>query len=143
MVNVQYLHDSSLFFLIFLSGYYSDDLGIVAEYTDNMMVMYSGRIVEKGKTPKVFKKLSHPYTRGLFDSMPKFEENIRQSNSKNNESLKKRFSTIPGRVPEFFERSNGCYFKDRCSRTKKNCSEKIPIETNLGGGHSVCCFNPY
>ncbi len=107
------------------------DLGIVAENTDYMMVMYAGRIVEKGETQKIFKNLSHPYTRGLFASIPNFE-NIQNS--------KKRFSTIPGRVPEFFERSNGCYFKERCKIAKKKCSENYPNETQFEDGHFVSCF---
>ena len=48
------------------------DLGVVAENTDYMMVMYAGSTVEKGQTKNVFEKLSHPYTRGLFDSIPSY-----------------------------------------------------------------------
>ena len=96
------------------------DLGVIAENTDHMMVMYAGRIVEKGQTKNVFEKLSHPYTRGLFDSIPGYGILNKGNYSKNNDSPKKRFSTIPGRVPEFWERSEGCNFNERCSRAKKN-----------------------
>ena len=119
------------------------DLGIVAENTDHMMVMYAGRIVEKGRTKKIFKKLSHPYTRGLFDSIPGYSNLNQEKFSKNNDSPKKRFSTIPGRVPEFWERSKGCNFNERCSRAKKKCSLNIPKETDLGENHFTSCFYPY
>ena len=119
------------------------DLGIVAENTDHMMVMYAGSIVEKGQTKNVFEKLSHPYTRGLFDSIPSYSNINKGKYSKNDDSPIKRFSTIPGRVPEFWERSKGCNFNERCSRAKKNCSSEVPKETNLGNNHFTSCFYPY
>ena len=57
-----------------------------------------------------------------------------------NDSSTKRFSTIPGRVPDIFERSKGCYFKERCLNAQKKCSLNIPKEDNLGNGHYVSCF---
>ena len=119
------------------------DLGIVAENTDHMMVMYAGRIVEKGQTKNIFKKLSHPYTKGLFDSMPRYVNFNKEKFPQNTDSPKKRFSTIPGRVPEFWERSKGCNFSERCSRAKKKCSSEVPNETDLGENHFTSCFYPY
>ena len=119
------------------------DLGVVAENTDNMMVMYAGRIVEKGQTKNVFKKMSHPYTRGLFDSIPSYDYLNKEKNPKNDVYPNKRLSTIPGRVPEFWERSKGCNFNERCSRAKKKCSLEVPNETHLGENHFTSCFYPY
>ena len=119
------------------------DLGVVAENTDHMMVMYAGRIVEKGQTKNVFNKLSHPYTRGLFESIPGYE-NLKKGKFFNSENHpKKRFATIPGRVPEFWERSKGCNFNERCSRAKNNCSSEVPNETQLCEDHFTRCFYPY
>ena len=118
------------------------DLGIVAQNTDQMLVMYGGRIVEKGDTQKVFKSLSHPYTKGLFDSIPNVEKIIKQKKSNKSDTSIERFKTIPGRVPEFHERSDGCYFKDRCYSAKQKCSDEFPIEREIGTGHFVSCFYP-
>ena len=119
------------------------DLGIVAENTDHMMVMYAGRIVEKGPTKKVFEKLSHPYTRGLFSSIPNYNSPKISQTYKIDEFPKKRLPAIDGRVPEFWERSIGCDFFDRCSRAKNNCSKKIPNEKKLDNDHYSSCFYPF
>ena len=119
------------------------DLGVIAENTDHMMVMYAGRIVEKGQTKKVFKKLSHPYSRGLFTSIPGYKNFDEKTFFKNDNSHKKRFSTIPGRVPEFWEKSKGCRFNKRCSRARKNCYSEIPNEIRLDEDHFTSCFYPY
>ena len=64
-------------------------------------------------------------------------------NFKNDVYPKKRLSTIPGRVPEFWERSKGCNFNERCSQAKKKCSSEVPNETHLGENHFTSCFYPY
>ena len=71
------------------------------------------------------------------------EIHYQQNNFHVENSSKNRFSTIPGRVPEFWERSKGCHFADRCSRAKKNCSKEIPNEINFNTDHFVKCFYPY
>ena len=119
------------------------NLGIVAENTDHMLVMYAGNIVESGPTKNVFEKLVHPYTRGLFSSIP----NLRVPNTgkglQSKYSQINRLPTIPGRVPEFWERSKGCSFVDRCPRAQANCSSKFPELIQLGTAHSTTCFFPY
>ena len=119
------------------------NLGIVAENTDQMLVMYAGNIVESGPTKNVFEKLVHPYTRGLFSSIPnsKFPNTGKGLQSKYSQI--NRLPTIPGRVPEFWERSKGCSFVDRCPRAQANCSSKFPEVIQLGTTHSTTCFFPY
>ena len=119
------------------------NLGIVAENTDHMLVMYAGNIVESGPTKNVFEKLVHPYTRGLFSSIPnsKFPNTGKGLQSKYSQI--NRLLTIPGRVPEFWERSKGCSFVDRCPRAQANCSSKFPEVIQLGTTHSTTCFFPY
>jgi peptide/nickel transport system ATP-binding protein len=116
------------------------DLGVVAENTDQMLVMYAGRIVEKGPTNKVFEHLVHPYTRGLFASIPDTEKS---ANDLSRHPKNRRLSTIPGRVPEFWERTKGCSFADRCSRAQAKCFSELPDETRISNGHSVACFFPW
>ena len=119
------------------------DLGVVAENTDQMLVMYAGRIVESGPTKKVFNILGHPYTRGLFASIPEAESPNYANELQSEHSRTSRLSTIPGRVPEFWERSGGCTFSDRCSYVQANCSLQIPDEILLSKGHSAACFFPF
>ena len=116
------------------------DLGVVAENTNQMLVMYAGRIVEKGPTNKVFEHLVHPYTRGLFASIPDTEKS---ANDLSRHPKNRRLSTIPGRVPEFWERTKGCSFADRCSRAQAKCFSELPDETRISNGHSVACFFPW
>ena len=119
------------------------NLSIVAENTDHMLVMYAGNIVESGPTKNVFEKLVHPYTRGLFSSIPnsKFPNTGKGLQSKYSQI--NRLPTIPGRVPEFWERSKGCSFVDRCPRAQANCYSKFPELIQLGTTHSTTCFFPY
>ena len=119
------------------------DLGVVAENTDEMLVMYAGRIVERGPTKNVFKNLAHPYTRGLFASIPDSEKVNSEQGLQSEYSQTNRLSTIPGRVPEFWERSKGCSFADRCPRVQPQCSSQVPEEIQLGTAHSTACFFHY
>ena len=119
------------------------DLGIIAENTDQMLVMYAGRIVEKGHTKKVFEHLAHPYTHGLFASIPDTVTSSKELRGSVRNTQNNRLSTIPGRVPEFWERTKGCSFADRCSRTQEKCFSSTPDESQISSGHSVACFFPF
>ena len=119
------------------------DLGVVAENTDEMLVMYAGRIVERGPTKNVFGNLAHPYTRGLFASIPDSEIANSEQGLQSEYSQTNRLSTIPGRVPEFWERTKGCSFADRCPRVQAQCSSQVPEEIQLGTAHSTACFFHY
>ena len=116
------------------------DLGIIAENTDEMLVMYAGRIVERGPTSSVFKKLAHPYTNGLFASIPDSEIANAKEGFQPDYSQTNRLSTIPGRVPELWERFKGCSFAERCPRGQAQCSSRVPKEIQVGAAHFTACF---
>ena len=110
------------------------DLGVIAENTDRMLVMYAGRCVESGLTEDVFSKLKHPYTRGLFEALPEGEQQHKGGST--------RLKTIPGRVPKLDERSRGCVFQTRCTSVQPRCREEVPqwVESDLQ--HSWACWFP-
>ena len=112
----------------------SHDLGVIAQTTQNVMVMYAGTVMEKGKTIDVFQNMAHPYTYGLFASIPK--------PGSSRQGTKQPLYSIPGQVPDLRSRFKGCRFADRCFRAQEHCSLKEPSRTALGNGHDVWCFHP-
>jgi len=103
------------------------DLGIVANIADNVAIMYAGEIVEYGETASIFNNPRHPYTRGLFQAIPKIGE-------------KGELSTIPGVVPTITAKPQGCVFYPRCSMAAEGCLVG-PIELKGdGGSQSVRCI---
>jgi len=107
------------------------DLGVIAEMADFVVVMYAGRIVEKGTAMDIFKDPRHPYTIGLMASKPVV-----------NKKTDKLYS-IPGKVPNPIDMPNYCYFKDRCSRCDNSvCSGDFPCEVKISPTHSVFCHRP-
>lgn len=102
------------------------DLGIVAEVCDEVAVMYAGRIIEKGTLEQVFNNTLHPYTEGLFNSLP----NIKDRKSK--------LIPIPGLMPDPADLPKGCAFEPRCSYAIDECSLYQP-ESRLIGHHYVSC----
>ena len=103
------------------------DLGIVAEVCDEVAVMYAGRIVESGNLEEIFNDTMHPYTEGLFNSLPNI--NNRQSELK----------PIPGLMPAPSELPPGCAFAPRCAYAIEECSKKQPEQRLMGGTHVVAC----
>lgn len=103
------------------------DLGIVAEVCDEVAVMYAGRIVEEGSLEEVFGTTRHPYTEGLFNSLP----NIKNRTAK--------LKPIHGLMPDPTDLPKGCPFAPRCSYATPECSESIPELKNMGGTHFVAC----
>ena len=103
------------------------DLGIVAETCDEVAVMYAGRIVEKGTLEDVFKRTKHPYTEGLFNSLPKM--NDRSS----------KLTPIPGLVPDPTVIPEGCAFAERCPYAKESCFTKHPENRWVSDTHMVVC----
>jgi oligopeptide/dipeptide ABC transporter ATP-binding protein len=91
------------------------DLGIVANIADHIAIMYAGEIVEYGRTADIFRNPLHPYTRGLFDAVPKIG------------GKRKRLKTIPGTVPALTGIPTGCVFHPRCPVGSAECLES-PIE---------------
>jgi peptide/nickel transport system ATP-binding protein len=103
------------------------DLGIVAEVCDEVMVIYAGRIVEQGSVREVFKNTLHPYTEGLFNSLPII----------NNKQAK--IKPIPGLMPDPIELPPGCTFWPRCPYAFERCTKEIPRIRFYGDTHCVAC----
>ncbi|KQT54304.1 dipeptide/oligopeptide/nickel ABC transporter ATP-binding protein [Aureimonas sp. Leaf454] len=105
------------------------DLAVVAEMVDKVAVLYCGRVVEIGPVRQVLEAPSHPYTRGLIDSIPDPDHRT------------PRLNQIPGTVPDVRHLPTGCAFRARCSRSQPLCGEVEPSLTpQLGGGSAACHF---
>ncbi|OGO11714.1 MAG: peptide ABC transporter ATP-binding protein [Chloroflexi bacterium RBG_19FT_COMBO_47_9] len=104
------------------------DLGVVAETSDNVMVMYAGQAVEYATCDQIFRKPLHPYTMGLLESIPKLHEDV------------KRLYMIRGMVPHASEFSKGCRFADRCDNCMQRCIDDAPELYDVGDGRHVRCF---
>lgn len=106
------------------------DLGVVAEMADYVVVMYAGKVVEKGKVRDIFANPTHPYTIGLLKSKPVIGK------TNHNE----RLYSIPGQVPNPIGMADNCYFNERCEFCTEICKNEIPHMVDLGHGHFVSCF---
>ncbi len=106
------------------------NLGVVAEVAQYVGVMYAGYIVEYADVIHLFKQPKHPYTVGLFQSIPR----------KRGTEKRERLQAIPGLVPDLLELPGGCKFQDRCSRVSKRCRDEAPPLLNLGDNHQVRCW---
>lgn len=105
------------------------DLGVIAEMADYVVVMYAGRIVEKGTALEVFHNPLHPYTVGLMASKPVINRSV------------DRLYSIPGSVPNPINMPNYCYFKDRCERRMPICDGIYPREEYVTKTHMVTCYH--
>ncbi len=103
------------------------DLGVICEMADYVVVMYAGRIVEKGTMREIFKEPAHPYTIGLHKSKPNVMEDV------------DRLFSIPGQVPNPIDMPTTCYFHDRCDRCCEKCSGDYPEMVQLSPTHFVAC----
>jgi len=117
------------------------DLGLVAEFADAVVVMYAGRVVERGPTASLFAAPRHPYTRGLLRSVPSYGDNLRA----------RRLPTIAGMVPDLRALPSGCRFRDRCDAAQDRCKAEEPAlfragapdtPATLADRESVRCFFP-
>jgi peptide/nickel transport system ATP-binding protein len=104
------------------------DLGVVAEMADEVCVMYAGKVVESGDVRTVFHRHVHPYTEGLFHSLPGLETDG------------ERLKAIEGNVPTPYEFPSGCRFRDRCPLAEPRCAEAEPPLIEVEPGHEVACF---
>jgi len=111
------------------------DLGIVAEVSDKVGVMYAGNIAEFGTTEQVFHRMMHPYTYGLMQSIPRFQGVA-------SEDRKKELYIIQGTVPNLLHPPSGCRFHPRCPRALEICKEIVPPLEEAEPGHLVACHNP-
>ena len=104
------------------------DLGVIAEMADYVVVMYAGRIVEKGTADDIFHHPAHPYTIGLMASKPVVGKQV------------DKLYSIPGKVPNPINMPNYCYFKDRCEMCVKGCEGEYPPEISISETHKVSCY---
>lgn len=104
------------------------DLGVIAEMADYVVVMYAGRVVERGTVRDIFKNPMHPYTIGLQKSKPVV-----------NKKVDELFS-ISGSVPNPVDMPDYCYFKDRCDRCVEACKGEYPELIQISPTHSVACY---
>ena len=107
------------------------DLGVIAEMADYVVVMYAGRIVEKGTAEEIFAHPAHPYTIGLMASNPVVGKQV------------EKLYSIPGKVPNPVNMPNYCYFKDRCEMQCEACAGAYPHEISLSETHKVSCYRYY
>ena len=105
------------------------DLGVIAEMADEVVVMYAGRVIEKGTVQEIFHNPLHPYTIGLQKSKPLITSN-------SNEPL----YSIPGQVPSLINLPDHCYFKNRCTKCTEKCSGKYPKLVQVTDTHYVSCY---
>ncbi len=104
------------------------DLGVVAEVCDKVAIVYAGEVVEAGTLEQVYNNIKHPYTQGLFDSLPDLDVEA------------DRLKTINGMMPDPSNLPKGCKFHPRCQHCTEKCTKEIPPTRDLGGGHIVKCW---
>lgn len=104
------------------------DLGIVAEVCDKVAIMYAGEIVEYGSLEQIYNHTCHPYTKGLFGSIPDLDSHV------------KRLSPIPGLMPDPADLPAGCSFCPRCTCACERCESENPQMIEVETGHFVKCF---
>lgn len=120
MQEIKEKYDTSLLLI-------THDLGIVAKICDEVAVMYAGRIVEQGTLVDVFNKTRHPYTEGLFNSLPNIKDR------------KAKLIPIPGLMPDPTCLPSGCAFAPRCPYATEACEKKQPEQRWISDTHMVAC----
>ena len=103
------------------------DLGVIAETCNDVVVMYAGRVAESGPVAEIFNRPSHPYTRGLLDSIPRLEQ-----------TRKTKLNVIEGMVPSLKDLPAGCRFQNRCPFRIDRCATAPALET-VAPGHEAAC----
>jgi peptide/nickel transport system ATP-binding protein/oligopeptide transport system ATP-binding protein len=105
------------------------DLGVVAENADHVVVMYAGKVVERASVEDLFERPKHPYTMGLFRSLPRLD------------SDNGRLEVIEGNVPNPLEFPSGCKFRPRCPHATDECAANEPQLESIGEKHEVSCHH--
>ncbi len=105
----------------------SHDLGVLSEIADDIMVMYAGRIVEHSPATMFFGAPLHPYSLGLFETLPRMGRRL------------KRLPAMPGSVPDLRTLPAGCRFSPRCTLADESCTEAEPELKRAGAGRTVAC----
>ncbi len=103
------------------------DLGVVAEICDKVAIVYGGEVVEYGTLLDIFENHKHPYTEGLFRSIPDLDKDV------------PRLNVIKGLMPDPTQLPKGCKFHPRCPCAVERCAKESPAVCNLTPTHSVKC----
>lgn len=122
MKKIQKRMDTSIIFI-------THDLGVVANLCDQVMVMYAGKIVEKGSVRQIYHHPAHPYTRGLLKSCPRLDMDT-----------KERLLPIEGSPPNLLHIPSGCAFCPRCSEAMRICANREPKTFQVSLSHKVDCW---
>ncbi len=104
------------------------DLGVVAQHSQRVAVMYAGKVVEQAVTAELFAQPRHPYTQGLLASIPRAGVTT------------ERLTEIPGIVPALNDMPAGCAFAPRCSQVMERCRQSAPALLDIGASRTVACF---
>jgi len=102
------------------------DMGIVADMTNRVVVLYAGRVCETADTSVLFEKPLHPYTEALLAAVPRLD-------------VKRVLRVIPGNIPNLIRPPTGCRFHPRCSYATENCKKAVPPLEEVEPGHFVAC----
>lgn len=105
------------------------DLGVIAETSSSVVVMYAGKVAERGSVYEIFDSPTHPYTRGLLESIPRLDT-----------EPKSKLPIIPGMVPGLLDMPKGCRFENRCRYRKDGCLIAPPAAEIIAPGHEVACY---
>jgi len=104
------------------------DLGVIAEFCDRVMVMYAGRVIERGGRKQIFGDTVHPYTERLLNSIPTLDDDM------------DRLHTVPGVVPSAYAMPPGCRFEPRCDYRMPICAKRRPSFYTVAPGHEISCY---
>ena len=107
------------------------NLGIGAEMAKKVAVMYAGKIVEQGSVDGIFYHPQHPYTKGLLETIPRIDRDIRPG---------KQLPEISGMIPSLYDLPKGCHFHPRCLYVMKICRQEEPEAKDIGDDHLCCCW---
>jgi len=106
-------------------------MGVVAESTQRVVVMYAGKVVEEARVEDLFASPRHPYTQGLIRSIPRLDSAA---------TGRKRLEAIPGSVPFLLAPKPGCRFAPRCPYARAECTDSTPALREVAPGHRVACI---
>lgn len=105
------------------------DLGVIAETSQNVVVMYAGKVAEHGSVYDIFDRPTHPYTQGLLASIPRLDS-----------TPKSKLTIIPGMVPGLLDLPPGCRFANRCPHRADICDKQVPPLEPVAPGHEAACL---
>jgi oligopeptide/dipeptide ABC transporter ATP-binding protein len=103
------------------------DMGIIADMTERVTIMYAGRVMEAADTAVVFHEPKHPYTEALLAAVPRVDQ-------------RRILEVIPGNIPNLIEPPSGCVFHPRCKYAKQVCADNVPPLEEADKGHLVACL---